>query len=299
MIYHEVFGAEIEDIETRVRSVVAGMHATAGAKTAMLSALGMSQSDLPTESRSKRLRGLLFELVHATSGCSSVGCRSWPVVLELVHCASVTLDDIQDGHPERWGRKTLWREIGAPLAINTVFLVLAAAERVAVEDRCPRLQSLQRTILRMLDGQWCDLTAGRAPSSGIGEYLRIVRGKTCALLELAARAGSHTREREQQKQLIMYARYLGLVHQIQDDLDDLRDGSDSCHAPASNIARFVGAGTSRRPQLALALEMCNRYERYSRLCLNNAAIPQDAVTRLEQLIDVINRRAIPCRAASR
>lgn len=145
--------------------------------------------------------------------------------LELVHNFSLIHDDLQDKDELRRGRPAVWKVFGGEQAINAGDGMLVLALRVALEGeglsegaRLDALAAILSATYRMIEGQVLDLSL-EGKDAGVGEYLRMAREKTGALmgcaLELGAiAAGVDGAVRAGHRKL---GETLGLAFQIRDD----------------------------------------------------------------------------------
>jgi geranylgeranyl diphosphate synthase type II len=150
----------------------------------------------------------------------------------MIHAFSLVHDDLPalDDDAERRGRPASHVRYGEAVAVLAGDALLNAAYRhVLAEDRLPDgvrlavLGELSGGVAAMIDGQYLDVTA-EAPDR---EALARLHGlKTGALIEAAVACGLHVAclDREAQRPYRAFARELGLLFQIVDDVLD--DGSD-------------------------------------------------------------------------
>ncbi|HKI59219.1 MAG TPA: polyprenyl synthetase family protein [Trueperaceae bacterium] len=152
--------------------------------------------------------------------------------VELVHNFSLVHDDIQDGDAERHHRPTVWRVFGRAQAINagTAMYALSglALARLGERGVPERLQlaaskHTHDTCLRLLEGQYLDLAFERRLDITVDDYLRMVRGKTAALLGCATSLGAmlagHDAPGPQPAAAFQeFGEELGLAFQIRDDM---------------------------------------------------------------------------------
>lgn len=149
--------------------------------------------------RGKRLRPLLCLLA-----CEAVGGdwqRALPAAaaLELVHNFALIHDDIEDDSPERRHRTTVWTVWGLAQGVNTGDAMWALARMAPARlrslgydaDTCLRVcETLDATCLELCTGQYLDISFETVPSISPDEYLRMVAGKTAALLAAAPAIGA-------------------------------------------------------------------------------------------------------------
>ncbi|HEY8312600.1 MAG TPA: polyprenyl synthetase family protein [Candidatus Baltobacteraceae bacterium] len=145
--------------------------------------------------------------------------------LEWIHNFTLIHDDIQDGDRQRRGRQTVWSVWGMPQGINAgdalfalAFTNLAAQSHVP--DRTLRVvRALSEATLEVIEGQCLDLQFEGRIDTTLGDYLRMVRGKTGALLGASLEAGAlASGAAEDLSRAFRYAgRLLGTAFQMRDD----------------------------------------------------------------------------------
>jgi len=185
----------------------------------------------------KRLRPRLCEAVYRflrPDGAADL--MPLAEALECFHKASLIHDDIQDGDEMRYGRPTVWREYGIPLAIAVGDWLLAYG--IDLIDRSPfakvaemsRLRS--RAILALCEGQGDELTRG-------SDYVSICRRKTGSLFALAAGLGALAAEADPDPYWTWGETY-GILFQIRDDIRD-RGATASLSALEADYAAQLAA----------------------------------------------------------
>ena len=165
--------------------------------------------------------------------CEAVG-GAWHKALpaatavELVHNFSLIHDDIQDDDRERRHRPTVWSIWGKPQAINAgdSMHTLADIALLRLGDQCVALEKQQRAhhimseaCLRLVEGQYYDISYENRLDIGVDDYLKMIEMKSAALiacsLELGALLGSD--DEDVIRGLFACGRVLGLAFQIRDD----------------------------------------------------------------------------------
>ena len=148
--------------------------------------------------------------------------------IEFVHNFSLVHDDIQDQDEQRRGRPTVWTIWGVSQAINAgdalrelgdlaLFRARdAGAPAAAVLDAAARLNA---AALRMIEGQYLDLTFEERSDVELDEYLRMVERKTGAMMgaSLAIGAALAGASAQQADALQRAGERLGRCFQIRDD----------------------------------------------------------------------------------
>jgi geranylgeranyl diphosphate synthase type I len=149
--------------------------------------------------------------------------------LELIHNFSLIHDDIQDGDQQRHHRPTVWAVWGQPQAINAGDAAFAlsgiAVESLREQGYPPETtltiwQLLNVATLRLVEGQYLDLSFEQRLNVTVDDYLAMIARKTAALIETAVYVGALLggAGEDLANHLRWYGRALGLAFQIGDDL---------------------------------------------------------------------------------
>jgi geranylgeranyl diphosphate synthase type I len=180
-----------------------------------------------TSTKGKRIRPALLLSVVEVCGKDWVPTLPAAVAVEWLHNFSLIHDDIQDQSEFRHGRETLWKRWGIPQAINTgdsvftlAFLSLATLGENHPDEVVTQLvASLADTCLRLTEGQHLDLLFENQAAVTEGDYLRMIRGKTAALLGCCMKMGAILGQMAVKQQMLLeqFGHELGLAFQIQDD----------------------------------------------------------------------------------
>ena len=181
---------------------------------------------------SKRVRPVLTLLAAEIVGGEAARALPAAAAVELVHTASLILDDLpaMDDAPLRRGRPSNHKEFGEAIAIlaafgllNAAFATLAAEYEPSVASRLTKLVSAAVGVDGLIGGQALDLMATEQ-DIGFEMLERIHRGKTGTLFSAAAVSGALVAggTPEDVARLDAFARNLGLAFQIVDDLLDVQ-----------------------------------------------------------------------------
>ena len=222
---------------------------------------------------SKQVRAVLVLLCAELCRGQAARAVSAAASIELVHAASLILDDLpsMDDAPLRRGRRANHLEFGEAVSIlaafgllNLAYGSLARAYDPAVATRMSALIADAVGPEGLIGGQALDL---RATDRQIDfETLeRIHRGKTGSLFVAAAACGALTAgaAAEPIAALSAYAKNLGLAFQIVDDLldvagDPLQTGKAvRADARKTTFVSFSGTDGARQ----LAAELCETADR--------------------------------------
>jgi geranylgeranyl diphosphate synthase, type I len=148
------------------------------------------------EGAGKFMRGCLA--LWAAEQCGGNLRDALPVAaaVEWIHNFTLVHDDIQDGDHERRHRPTVWVVWGSAQAINAGDGMHAVAYRALLSGRgrpSTRLRAasaLNDAVIAVVEGQCLDLDLEGRVEATAATYLRLVRGKTGALIGAALQAGS-------------------------------------------------------------------------------------------------------------
>ncbi|SDV48312.1 polyprenyl synthetase family protein [Chitinasiproducens palmae] len=186
----------------------------------------------------KRLRPLLLMVAAHDLGCTLPAVCDLACALEMVHSASLILDDMpcMDNAALRRGRPTTHRRFGEDVAIlasvallSHAFRIVASLDGVAAEDRATLSGELAAAIgtQGLVKGQYQDLRDGAAPRSAetIAQTnalkTSMLFGAAMEMAGIVAQADARTRGC-----LRAFADELGQAFQLYDDLKD-GAGNDS------------------------------------------------------------------------
>ena len=166
--------------------------------------------------------------------CEAVG-GTWhkavpaAAAVELIHNFSLIHDDIQDNDRERRHRPTVWSIWGKPQAINAGDALATIAglamlgltqHGISAEKQLRAHRVIYEACLRMIEGQYLDISYESRFDIVVGDYLQMIERKTAALiagsLEVGALLGTNAKAII--RGLSNFGRNLGLAFQIRDDV---------------------------------------------------------------------------------
>ena len=177
----------------------------------------------------KRLRPLLC-LLSCEATCGDWR-RALPVAaaLELAHNFSLIHDDIEDNSDERRGRAAVWKVWGLAHGLNAGDGMFVLA-RLALDRLCARGFSdakctaisrvFDEATLALCQGQFLDLGFEARLDVTTDEYLRMIHGKTAALISASTRIGAMLAT-DDETIVDAFARFgenIGNAFQITDDI---------------------------------------------------------------------------------
>lgn len=187
-----------------------------------------SNKTISTLAHSKRLRAYLCLLFGEERGYKCELILPLAITVELIHNATLIVDDIQDNDIIRCGRIALWKKVGISQAMNVAFFLACMAPTYYQKKRHEiSLYDYTNDLLVHLDNLFCgqqlDITFKQNKNCNIEAYQEMVDGKTGSLLVLSCLMGSFPRNQNLKEVAIIkdFALILARLHQLQDDVDEL------------------------------------------------------------------------------
>jgi geranylgeranyl diphosphate synthase type I len=188
---------------------------------------GMSET-VRQASRGKRLRPALALLCCQAVGGTAESAAPLAAAIELLHNFTLIHDDIQDQSSHRRHRPTVWHRWGAAQAINAGDALFAAAHLplfqlpdagVSTDLTLRLVQAFDRTTIEIVQGQVSDLSFEGTSTVDAKHYLRMIAGKTAAIVRYAAWAGALVggASEETADRFATFGQALGMGFQIRDD----------------------------------------------------------------------------------
>ncbi|MFX0089115.1 MAG: polyprenyl synthetase family protein [Promethearchaeota archaeon] len=178
----------------------------------------IESSKYAIEARGKRLRPALLVLACRATGGDTDTAIPYAASIELIHTASLILDDIIDGSGLRRGVSSLHQRFGLNMAMLTG--VILSSKALNILSRNPLIS---QTVTEAI----CDMTEGEALDSTTNvfncteeNYFRIVSKKTASLFSCAAKVGGllGAASKTDLVSLSEYGFNAGVAFQIHDDM---------------------------------------------------------------------------------
>lgn len=206
-----------------------------------------SQGNPVNHDGGKFLRATLCLLSCESTGSDFKKSLPLAAAIELIHNFSLVHDDIQDEDTQRRHRPTVWSIWGKPQAINvgTAMRVLASLSvprlniyNVPPEKQIEVFEILDSSCLKMIEGQFLDISYEDRSDITIEDYLDMVERKTAALIEGALQIGAVLNvDSGNLKYFKRFGRYLGLAFQIRDDILGIWGKENKTGKPQGNDIR--------------------------------------------------------------
>lgn len=204
----------------------------------------------------KAVRPTLALLAAQAVGGSPADALPGAVAVELVHNFTLLHDDVMDGDTTRRHRPTAWTVFGADAAILTgnalltlALDVLAASGHEAARDG---LRTLSAAVLELISGQRADLDFEHRGDVTLEECVRMVEGKTSALLGCACALGAaFGGGGDRVEPLREFGKSFGTAFQHADDLLGIWGHPDTTGKPVHSDLR------SRKKSLPVVAALCS------------------------------------------
>ena len=173
----------------------------------------------------KRVRPAVTILVCEAVGGTPEEAVDFAVAVELVHNASLVIDDIIDRSEVRRGTPSAWAEYGyGPAIIASDGLLGEAFALFSAEPRAMR--TVAEALVELGEGEATELAARPTTEA---EYMELARRKTGALFRAAAQLGAVAADADPEtvETAGEYAECVGVAFQLRDDvLDATADAGD-------------------------------------------------------------------------
>jgi geranylgeranyl diphosphate synthase, type I len=236
--------------------------------------------------RGKRVRPAVTLLACQTVGGAPEDALDAAIAVELIHCASLVVDDVIDETQVRRGQPTIRARFGTDLAIMVSMVLTTRALRLVVRNN-----EIIALLIEALDdlsvGQIMDIRAGQVD---VSSYISMTGKKTGALFRLAAESGAFLggAGTNQRSALRAFGQNLGNAFQIRDDVLDATGDEDVLGKPVGHdmvLGRPSMVSLLLTERLGVALPELAR-----------ALARQESNGRPDAVEEAVNTAMIACRA---
>ena len=244
-------------VDQRIEQLLAGNGASDQLSRAMrVSAL----------SAGKRMRPLLLILVARDLGCSSSALIDVACAVEMVHAASLILDDLpcMDDASLRRGKPAIHIQFGEDVAIlasvallSRAFGVLSQAQDIAPATRARLVATLAQTVgdQGLVRGQFEDLHGGARAPEAIATTNELKTGLLLGVAVDMAAIICHADDKVAQ-QLRAFALAAGQAFQIKDDFLDGKDSAVTGKDSGKDVGKATLINTLGRDEAKRRLAAC-------------------------------------------
>ena len=190
----------------------------------------------------KRFRPLLVLLAAETGDPNGKGVIESACIVELTHLASLYHDDVMDEAQLRRGAATANARWDNHVAILTGDFLFSKSSELTAELGADAVRIQAQTFTRLVEGQILE-TLGPGPADDpLEHYLRVVAGKTGALIATSAQYGARFAGAplEVEEALTEYGEKVGVAFQLSDDILDIAsDSEESGKTPGTDLREGV------------------------------------------------------------
>jgi geranylgeranyl diphosphate synthase type I len=184
----------------------------------------------------KRVRPTVTVLSCEAAGGEADDAVDFAVGVELVHDASLVVDDIIDESDTRRGSASAWAEFGySPAIVASDGLIGEAFELFSPDPRA--MEAVADAMVELGEGEATELVARPTDREG---YMELARRKTGALFRAAAELGAIAADADPAtvEAFGEYAEKVGVAFQIRDDVLDATADADDLGKPTGHDAEM-------------------------------------------------------------
>jgi len=182
----------------------------------------------------KRVRPMVTMLVCEVLGGDTETAVDFAVGVELVHNASLVIDDIIDEADLRRGKPAAWTAFGhGPAIITSDGLLGEAFALFSADERA--MQAVSEAMVQLGEGEATELVARPVDEE---EYRDLARRKTGSLFRAAAELGAISADADAYtvEAFGQYAERVGVAFQMRDDVLDATVDADQLGKPTGHDA---------------------------------------------------------------
>lgn len=194
------------------------------------------QMEQVTLSGGKRVRPTITVLVCDALDGEMETAIEFAVGIELVHNASLVVDDIIDESELRRGGQSAWTAFGhGPAIVTSDGLLGEAFSLFAASGKA--IETVSEALVRLGEGEASELLTEPTAEA---EYLQLAGRKTGALFRAAAELGAIAADADEQtvEAFGRYAEQVGVAFQIRDDVLDATADSERLGKPSGRDAEL-------------------------------------------------------------
>ena len=234
----------------------------------------------------KRIRPILTFLFSKLAGYRGLSGISLGASIEFLHTASLLHDDVIDDAPLRRGRATTNKKWGNHVSVLVGdFFYCRAMDLLVKHGDLKVLRVVTDAVTITTEGEIFEITKSHDPSLNQEEYLRVIHGKTAALMgascQVGAVLGSLSSDLEQA--CANFGVSLGMAFQL---MDDVLDYSSTKEEFGKVQGTDLKEGKMTLP-LIIALRQCSEAE--GQLIRNSLVTGEVDTSAFSQVLQIIEK----------
>ncbi|MBW2099675.1 MAG: polyprenyl synthetase family protein [Deltaproteobacteria bacterium] len=178
----------------------------------------------------KRLRPLLMVLSARICGYEWTGDKSFSIMVEYLHAATLLHDDLVDDAALRRGKPVAHSISGNSTAVLVGDFLLARALSIAAQtEKIKIIKVIARITEEMSQGEIHQLIRKGHLDLSEKEYMEVIRRKTAVLIDGACRVGTLIADATEKEETALadYGLNMGIAFQMADDLLDYTSDTKS------------------------------------------------------------------------
>jgi heptaprenyl diphosphate synthase len=190
----------------------------------------------------KRFRPALVLLAAEAGDPTAEGVITAACVVELTHLASLYHDDVMDEAQLRRGAESANSRWDNHVAILTGDFLFSKSSELTATLGADAVRIQAETFTKLVEGQILETLGPGPDDDALEHYLRVVAGKTGALIATSARYGARFGDAplEVEEALTAYGDKVGVAFQLSDDiLDVASESAESGKTPGTDLREGV------------------------------------------------------------
>jgi geranylgeranyl pyrophosphate synthase len=171
----------------------------------------------------KRLRPIMLILSAQSVGGKQSDVLQLALAIELIHNASLIIDDVIDDDEERRGIQSLHKKWNRNDAIIVASALSALAINLATKYGSEVTKFISETAFQLCEGEYLDSSSSLEELTE-DEFISIIKKKTSSLFKASSYLGALVGggNSDEVKSLTAYGENFGVAYQLKDDLSDLK-----------------------------------------------------------------------------
>ena len=224
--------ASLKDVQAPVSDALARVHDEMWRIVAIDSEFFRGVNEHLMLMRGKMVRPTLLLLASESDGAPEPRAAAYAAVIELIHLATLVHDDAVDHSVLRRGMPTINSLFTHQVAVIAGdFLYSRAVQELVRLADMEILRVFANASNELTLGEMRQLSALDALAFSEADYEFLIKCKTAALFKASCEAGSLCGASRFRERLARFGERLGMAFQVQDDLLDYTEGSETTGKP--------------------------------------------------------------------